>query len=124
MSSRPQLDPHPVILNGDMSTDILSEVTVIQKLSMISYSIEWDGASPVGSITVEASNDYQKNVDGTVRNPGTWNQLPLSAPTGVTGNSDNGFIDIFATSAFALRLRYNRGSGTGVMNVVISGKVT
>lgn len=124
MSSRPQLTPHSVITNGDMSGNITSQVIIIQKLSMLSYSIAWTGTSPVGNITVEASNDYEQNVDGTVRNPGKWNPLPLSAPTGVTGNSDNGFIDIFATSAFAVRLRYNRGSGTGVMQVVASGKVT
>lgn len=123
MSSRPQFDPSPVLTNGDMSTDLISLPTIIRKLSLISYSVVWTGASPVGSITVEVSNDYEMNVDGSVRNAGTWNELPLSAPCPVTGNSDNGFIDIFATSAFASRVRYNRGSGTGTINIVATGKV-
>lgn len=91
---------------------------------MISYSIEWSGATPVGTMSVQVSNDYTQNADGSVRDPGTWNTLPLSAPTGVVGNTGNGFIDIFANAGFATRLVYTRASGTGTMNAIVSAKVT
>ena len=123
MSSRPQFSPHSVITDGSMAADIISEVTIIQKLSLVSYACEWSGTAPSGTVTVEVSNDYTQNQDGTVRNAGTWNELPLSAPTGVTGNSGEGFIDIYATGGYAMRLRYNRGSGTGTFNCIVSGKV-
>lgn len=106
-----------------MTSNITSDVTIIQKLSLISYAIEWTGTSPVGEVNVEVSNDYRQNADGSVKDPGTWNTLPLSDSTVVVGNSDHGFIDIYATGGYALRLTYTRASGTGIMNVMVSGKV-
>ena len=124
MSSRPQLSPYPVINAESMATDIISVPTVIQKLSMISYEVIWSGTAPIGEIIVEGSNDYSENVDGSVKNPGHWAMLPLSSSTPVIGNDDSGMIDIFATSVYAIRIRYVRSSGTGTLTVVASGKVT
>lgn len=124
MSSRTQLNPHPVITNGDMSrATITSEVTIIQKLSLASYGVSWAGSSPVGTITVEVSNDYALNPDGSVKTAGTWNQLPLSATAAVTGNTGNGFIDIDAQAGYALRLVYTKASGTGSLQATVVGKV-
>jgi hypothetical protein len=114
--------PQPVIVNGDMSGDLISEVTIIDQLRMASYSIVWIGASPVGNVSVQVSDDYSLYTDGGVRNPGTWNTLPLSAPTPVSGNFDHGFIDIDCNAGYALRLLYSATSGTGTMNVVLMGK--
>lgn len=124
MSSRPQFSPFSVITNGDMSGDLISIPTIIQKLSEVSYSVSWAGTAPVGAVSVQVSNDYKQNDDGSVRNPGTWNTLPLSSPTPVSGNTGNGFIDIEASGAYAIRLIYTATSGTGLMNVIISGKVS
>lgn len=123
MSSRPQLAPYTVIENGDMATSLTSQVTIIQKLSMISYTCRWVGSSPVGEMVVEVSNDYSQNADGTERNPGTWVTLPLSSTPTVSGNADGGFIDIDAQAGYAIRIRYERTSGTGTLNVVANGKV-
>lgn len=122
MSSRPQLNPQPVIINGDMSGDLTSLVTIIQKISKISYTCDWNGSSPVGEIIVEVSNDYSQNADGSVKNAGSWEQLPLSATASVTGNTGIGAIDI-ESSFYAIRLKYIRTSGTGTLNVTIVGKV-
>jgi hypothetical protein len=124
MSSRPQFNPYPVIINGNLSGTIVSAVTIIQKLSLVSYSMSWTGASPVGVISVEVSNDYTQNGQGTVLNPGTWNTLPLSAPTAVTGNSGVGFIDLDANAGFAMRLRYTAVSGSGTINAFVNAKVS
>ncbi len=114
--------PQQVITAGDMSGDIVSLVTVIDQLVMVSYSITWAGSSPVGTISVQVSNDYSENPAGGLRNPGAWVTLPLSAPTPVSGNSDAGFIDIDAQAGYALRLLYTATSGTGQLNVVVMGK--
>jgi hypothetical protein len=123
MSSRPQFSPYSVITDGDLSSNITSKVTIIQKLSLVSYTIIWSGTSPVGTITVQASNDYKQNPDGSVDNPGTWSDLPLSAPTDITGNTGVGFVDIDSHAGYALRLTYTAGSGTGTLQATIAGKV-
>lgn len=124
MSSRPQFSPYTVILDGDMSGSLTSKITVIQKLSLISYGVSWSGSSPIGTIAVEVSNDYTQNEDGTVRNAGTWNALPLDGTVAVSGNLDNGFVDVDLNGAYAMRLQYIRTSGTGTMQAVISSKVS
>jgi len=123
MSSRPQFNPFPVIVDGDMSGNIISAVTIIQKLSMISYDISWSGTTPVGAMSVQVSNSYSQNADGSVRNAGNWTTLTLSSPPTVSGNTGNGFIDVDATGAFAMRLVFTRTSGTGTMQATISAKV-
>ncbi len=123
MASRPILSPFSVITNGNMAGSLTSAVTVIQNVSMVGYTISWAGSSPVGTMSVEVSNDYSQNADGTVRNAGHWVALTLSGGTSVSGSTGTGFIDIDAVSAYAIRLIYTRSSGTGTMQAVINGKV-
>jgi hypothetical protein len=123
MSSRPQAAPFSVITSGNMASDITSRVTIIQKLSMIGYDISWTGTSPVGAMSVQVSNTYAENADGSVKNVGNWTTLTLSAPTPVSGNTGNGFIDVDATGAYAMRLVYTATSGTGTMNATMCAKV-
>lgn len=123
MSSRPLVKPFDVIVNGDMSGNITSKVSIIDDLSMISYGVSWAGTTPIGTISVQASNDYSQNVDGSVRNAGTWNTLTLSAVPAVTGNTGNGMIDIDSLAGYAVRLVYNFTSGTGLMQVKVACKV-
>ncbi len=105
---------------------IVSEVTIIQKLSMISYDVSWTSVSgnPVGTMAVQVSNTYSQNADGTVRNAGNWTTLTLSVTPTVSGNTGNGMIDVDATGCYAIRLVYNRTSGTGTMNATIAAKVS
>lgn len=123
MASRPILSPYSVITNGDMSSNIISAVTVVQNLSMISYDISWAGSSPVGVMSVQVSNTYSQNADGSVKNAGTWTTLTLSTSPAVSSNTGNGFIDVDATGAYAMRLVYTVTSGTGTMQATINAKV-
>lgn len=123
MSSRTQLNPYSVITNGSMAGNITSSVTITQKLSLVSYAVSWTGTAPVGAMSVQVSNDYSLYPNGLVNNAGTWNTLPLSASTAVSGGTGNGFIDIDANAGYALRLVYTRTSGTGTMNATVTGKV-
>lgn len=122
MSSRPLNPPQIVVLNGSMASTIHSDPTIISNISMVSYDIAWTG-TPTGTFTVEVSNTYSKNADGSVKNPGNWTALTLSAPTTATGTSGTGFIDVDQIAAYAIRLTYTPASGTGVLNAVVASKV-
>jgi hypothetical protein len=129
MSSRPFLKPFSVVTDGDMSGNITSDITIIQQLSMVSYGYTWTGTSPVGTIKVQASNDYSVDAGGNVKNAGNWATLTLdnggtpAAAIDLTGNSGTGLIDIVQTAGYALRTVYTRTSGVGTLNVVINAKV-
>lgn len=124
MSSRTQLNPYPVIKSGDLTTTVISDVTIIQKLSLVSYSVTWAGSSPSATISVEVSNDFSLNPDGSVNNPGTWTNLPLSTTPVISGNTGNGVIDIESIPSYAIRLVSTPISGTGVINALVTGKVS
>lgn len=122
MSSRPIFSPFPVITNASMATSVTSAVTIIQNLSQIGYDISWSG-TPTGTFSVQVSNTYTQNGAGVVSNAGNWTTLTLSSPTAAAGSSGNGYIDIDAISAFAIRLVYTAASGSGTLNATICGKV-
>lgn len=91
---------------------------------MLSYDISWSGGStPVGVMSVQVSNSYSQNADGSVRNAGSWTTVALSSPTNVSGNTGNGFIEVDLTGAYAVRLIYTRTSGSGLMTAIANGKV-
>lgn len=129
MSIRPEIKPYPVILNGSMAGNITSAVTIIQKLSMISYGLSWAGTTPVGTIQVQVSNDYSIDATGETANAGTWNAITFSSAgllvssIPITGNTGNGFIDIDQIAAYAIRVVYTRTSGTGTLQCVLNAKV-
>lgn len=130
MSTRSNLRPQYVIENGDMSGSITSQPTILQSLTVGSYTYSWVGTAPDGDISIQASNDYRLNQDGTVANSGTWvalfftlngSSVVSSAP--VSGSPGNGIIE-WSTGAYAIRTVYTRSSGTGILQAVFNGKVT
>lgn len=130
MSSRTTLRPHIVSDAASMAADITSDVTILQSLTSCSYQVSWTGTSPVGELFVQVSNDYELGPGGNVVNSGTWSNMTLSvngspeASIAISGNSGNGFIDIEKTAAYAIRLFYDRTSGTGSFTATIVGKVS
>ncbi len=130
MSTRSNLRPQLVVTNGDMSAaSITSNPTILQSLTTGSYSFSWSGAAPIGTVSVEVSDDYSLNPDGTVKNSGNWITVPLlyngsvvqSVP--VTGNTGAGFID-WSSGAYAIRTVYTKTSGTGTLQATFNGKVS
>lgn len=130
MSTRTALRPQVVINAGSMAGNLISNPTILQSLTKASYSLSWSGTTPVGTVSVQGSNDYSLNPNGSVLNAGTWNTLTLSVngqpatTVAVSGNTGNGAIDIVETALYALRLIYTAGSGTGSLTVVFNGKVS
>lgn len=130
MSARPQILAYPVILAGDMSlTSVTSLVTVIPKISLVSYSYSWSGSSPVGTITIQVSNDYSLTATGAVNNAGTWTSIyfeqggSLVNSISVSGDTGTAYADMGLISAYAIRTVYTKGSGTGTLQSYVNGKV-
>ena len=138
MSTRTNLRPQIVIPNaqgspansGSMAANITSAPTILQSLSACSYALSWSGSSPVGTVSIQCSNDYALNANGTVQNAGTWSTMTVNlagSPTTIipiTGNTGSGFIDIDQTAAYAICLIYTYTSGTGTLTAVFNGKVS
>jgi len=137
MSTRTGLHPQIVIpspqgspANGaSMAANITSAPTILQSLTGISYSLSWTGSSPVGTASVQVSNDFSLNPNGTVNNAGTWTTLELQvngSPVSsipVSGNTGTAFIDIQKTMAYAIQLVYTAASGTGTLQAICVAKV-
>lgn len=131
MSSRPFIKQYSVITDGDMSGNITSSATVIPTHTIGSYSYSWVGSSPVGTLSVEISNDYVANEspDGKAANAGTWNTMYVSVNGGspaasvpLSGNTGNGIIE-WSTGAAAIRTKFTFTSGTGTLQAVVNCKV-
>lgn len=127
MSTRTSLRPQT--FTGNMASNITFPATILQSLTSGSYGLSWTGTSPVGTLSLQASDDYSLDGNGQVNNPGTWNTAPISiggttvTTIPISGNSDHGYIEILGTGAYALRLLYTAGSGTGTLTATVNGKV-
>jgi len=130
MSDRPIIKPTPVISAQSMASSITGTPTIMLRMSMASYSFSWSGTSPVGTISIQVSDDYAEDSAGKVSNAGTWNSLPLSLSGSlvtsipVSGNTGQGFVDVDSLSAYAIRPIYTAASGTGSLTALVSGKVS
>lgn len=130
MSTRTRIAPHRVINAQSMAASITSEVTILQSMTGFMYQASWSGTSPVGTLSVQVSNDYSKYAGGSVDNPGTWTTIALQLDDGtiatsvpVSGNTGSDVINVSGMYGNAVRLVYTFGSGVGTMSAYISGKV-
>jgi hypothetical protein len=130
MSTRPQTKPSTVINNVSMASNITSSVTVLSNQTVISYAYLWTGTSPVGTVSVQGSNDFSQDAVGNILNAGTWNTLPLNlngtvvTTIPISGNSDHGAVDVDANGLYAIRTIYTFGSGVGNMTATVVAKVS
>lgn len=131
MSIRSELRPYQVITSGNLAGTITSSVTVIQKLSLISYTYNWsDGSSPVGTLKVQVSNDYSIDAQGAVANAGNWSDVSFLDGTGtvksiaLSGTTGSANIQLPLCGAYAIRTVYTATSGTGTLQAWICGKVS
>ena len=122
MSDRPYIKPNPVIINGDMSGNVISVPTILAQKSGAGYDVIWTGA-PVGTFSIEISNTYAINAEGNVSNPGNWTPVTLSSSITASGTPDNAFINLAGLECYAVRLNYTYVSGSGTLNAVICSKV-
>ena len=101
---------YSVITAGSMAGSLTSSTTNVAYTDNIGYHCVWTG-SPVGTITVEAS------IDGT-----NWDSLTLNPTISTGGAASSTLISLNQVPYEMLRVKYNRTSGTGTLNVVVMTK--
>ena len=127
------LKQYKVISAGVMTgTNVLtSSVTAIEFLDNLSYQFDWT-SSPVGTFQIQISNTYNQDNNGNVITTGTWVPITMTyyssgawttATTLPTSVGTPIYVDVTQTSAPWIRAVYTNASGTGVLNVTISGKM-
>lgn len=130
MSPRPRIKPESVLTNGDMSlASVTSAVTIIESLTLGTYSYSWVGTAPVGNIAIQISDDYSVYPNGTVNNAGTWNTVYVTLNGSsvvnaipVSGATGNGIVE-WSSGAYAIRTVYTKTSGVGTIQAIFAGKV-
>lgn len=102
---------------ADISANATSAVTNTSNFDKASIYLAWSGTAPVGTITVEATND-----DPSSQNP-TWKTLDFGASIDISG--DTGSHDlVFNELPFnAIRVQYTSTSGVGTIDATIHAKV-
>lgn len=123
MSRRIQ-EPHRLISATSMATSITSEQAIIEGTDIQAIEVEWTGTSPVGTVTVEVSSYDKKTQTNS-----TWKEIVFTNQTGtqvstmaVSGNSGSHLLHILTLGVNAMRVKYNRTSGTGSLTVILSAK--
>lgn len=128
--TRPILKPFQSITNGAMSTNLTSSVTLIPTTSLVTYIYSWSGTAPVGTLKVQVSNDYTRDVQGNVSNAGNWADISFLAGSAtasslaVTGATGTAVINLPLCGAYAIRTTYTVTSGSGTIQAYICGKAS
>lgn len=115
------------VVNGSMAGDIVSAVTDILLLDNIYIECDITG-SPSGVLAPEVSSSYLQDSQGNVERVGKW--VPIMQPDGTpvqvviaSGSPSAGGFNLNELGAASIRLRYTRTSGTGTLNVYLTGKM-
>lgn len=105
----------------DMSTSITSPVTNVQFLDNISIQLNFTG-TPTGTFDLQMSDDYVQDSQGVVIDAGNWISIPGSSTASASGSADQIFMDINQVSSPWVRVVYTRASGTGSLDMFVTGK--
>lgn len=101
-----------IITTGSMASSITSTSYDVSEVNNVAVQAVWSsGSTPVGTTTLEASLDDTNYTEIT------------DSSLAVSGNSGSNFYNIQDPGYRYLRLKYNRTSGSGTLNVKISGKL-
>lgn len=120
--ARKDVNLYPVIVDEGMGADITSPVTDCRYMDNVSYQVRWsDGASPVGEIIVEITNqDYPQLLKLGI-DP-IWTPLDFGATIAIASDDGDHLLNINQYPGAWMRIRYDRASGDGVLNVNMVAK--
>lgn len=102
-----------VITDGSMAGDLTSATVPVEYNWGVGFQITWSGSSPVGVIYAEASCD---DLRGTASSATNWTELS-GTTLNVSGNTGSLVMQLVDLSVSAVRLIYDRSSGSGTMQV-------
>lgn len=94
-----------------MTATVSSLVQDVSTCIRLSIQASWAGTVPVGTLHVQCSNDGLN-----------FNDDPEVTPIAISGATGSSFNKIVNCSYPFLRLTYTFTSGTGTLNVTVSGK--
>jgi len=115
------LNPVSLIVNGDASANIISDVIEIKQQDNVGMQLKWDG-TVAGTFDFQVSMDYAEDINGNVTNPGNWITLTLSPPIVAVGAPDDAYVDFNQLSAPYMRVVFTNVAGAGILNCLVVGK--
>lgn len=120
MSRKNVLHTFQTITNTAMSADITSAVSDIQYLDNVALQLDWTG-SPLGSISIQGSVDYEQDTNGNVTNPGHW--VDLGIPVTLSAGSP-ALVNCNQLAFPYIRVVYTNGGATAsILNAYIFAKM-
>lgn len=103
---------------ADMSAaSTTSAITSTKRHDNAGILVSWTGTSPVGSLDVQVSNDY--NSDTGI---GTWFSLNFGSAISISGNSGQAEITMTMLPFSNIRAVYTKVSGVGTLQASLSLK--
>lgn len=112
------LNPTRLTSAGDMSGDVTSSAVDVRYLDSAALQAVWsNGSTPVGVLTVQGSVNY-----GQPGVTAAWTTISLSATLNVSGSSGSAIADLTQITYPYVRMVYTRSSGSGSLDIWVSGK--
>lgn len=98
-----------VLDNGDVTGDLISEVSEVKSTDRILYIAKWTSAGIAGNLTVEISD---KENDDT-----SWTELDFGQVLSVAVDNSEHQILISQVTFKYVRVKYNFSAGTGNIDI-------
>ena len=116
--------PFEVAKAQSLAASFNSAPTMITYLDNVCYQINITTSDSIGTFSVQASIDYEQDINGNVVNPGHWITLTLGGGTPfANAANDQIIIDLNQLPFNAVRLAYAAGTpGTGHCDIWILSK--
>ena len=110
MARKNHIKHYKMLDNVSIATNQTSDKTNVEPVDQGTIQVEWTGTSPVGVLTLEASNSSDIEFTQGTEN---WVELDFGVPIAISGASGNHQI-IFDSLPFRyVRIIYTSTSGTG-----------
>lgn len=107
-----------IITAGDMSGSLNSSTVHLDSIYAFSVQAVWTGTSPVGTLKLQASDDFLLNPGDAVTN---WIDI-AGASAAVSGNTGSQMFNYNGAGFQHVRLVYTFTSGVGTLNARIFNK--
>ena len=124
MNRKDPIPSYKIVAAGDLSAaTVTSPVTQVNYHDNLVYQCNITG-SPVGTLAMQASDDYLAiNTAGgqtNVINAGNW--VTISGMTAAVTTAETIIFDCNQLAPMSIRLLYTKTSGTGAIDIYVSGK--
>lgn len=120
MAQNPLLSFHLVSAASMVST-VTSKAQACQYQDNVGIQLIWTG-TPTGTFDVQVSINHAQDFQGNITTAGTFTSLTLSPVPAAAGSAGSYYVDLNQLSAPYYRIVYTPSSGTGTLDIYVSGK--